>query len=267
MQHQLKKVTYTTLKELKKQDIVLPSDYSKTFEKNAKELDIDLENQEIILKDLNYDAKLLDKIAKETNDNLYDLSTSAKNAQNAIIHKDNKMLEHIEDDVVKMQKKIEFLQAELFTDTLTKAKNRRWLNDVYLKNNLFTNNGTLAFVDLDNFKRINDNYGHILGDQVLKYLVTFFTRELRDDAHIVRYAGDEFLVIFNNEEYDIDFLNQRMQQVQIKISKQNLKSKHVSQLKFTFSYGLSRFTTDDNFDNIIEDADEEMYKNKSRNIK
>ncbi len=265
MSNTLKKATYSTKKQLNTQDIVLPADYSKTFERYAKTLGIDFDKEKLILDDLHYDEKKLNIIVKETNKNLTQLGTSAKDAQTAIVNKDTKTLANIEQDVIKMQEQILFLQKELFTDTLTKAKNRRWFSDYYLIDNLCPNDGCLAFIDLNNFKLINDSYGHILGDQVLKYLSDFLKKALPFEwVHVVRYAGDEFMIIFDQAFSGTKSLEDKMDKVQKELSGKSLKSKQVEKLQFSFSYGLALFSKGDDFDNIIELADERMYLNKKK---
>ena len=115
----------------------------------------------------------VDIVVKKTNDNLDMLHQSTTNAQKAIEINDQESLKEITSELIKMKKQINFLQKELFSDPLTGAYNRRWFSDYYLQDERFQNDGFIAFIDLDKFKRINDKYGHIIGDQVLKYLVKF----------------------------------------------------------------------------------------------
>ena len=265
MSNALIQTTYSTRKSLNNQEIVLPSDYSKVFESNAKKYGIDFENEEVILENLNYEETKINKIVDETSHNLNILSSNAKEAQTAIINKDIKRLNYIENDMVKMQNKIEYLQNELYSDPLTKAKNRRWFTNNYLVENRCPSNGCLAFIDLNDFKKVNDNYGHVTGDQVLKYLADFLKKSLPFDwAHVVRYAGDEFIVIFDQEFKDISTLVTKMDTIQKDLSHRTLKSKNIDKLKFGFSYGLSLFNQNDDFDHIIEVADERMYINKKK---
>lgn len=265
MSNALSKTTYTTKKQLDAQEIVLPGDYSKVFESNAKIFGLDLEDEEILLEDLHFEEKRITRIVNDTSNHLNVLSTGAKDAQTAIINKDTNALNKIENQMSEMQEEIEYLQNELFSDELTKAKNRRWFSSHYLIKNKCPDDGCLAFIDLNDFKRINDNYGHILGDQVLKYLANFLKEALPFDwAHTIRYAGDEFLVIFDKAFQDTDALTTKMDNVQKTLSKRVLKSKNVKNLQFSFSYGLALFKKDDDFDDIITIADELMYENKKK---
>ena len=267
MKNLLKEVTFKTLKDLKTYEIVLPGEYSKIFQKNAKDcnLDLDLDNQEILLENLNQDKSRLDLITKETSENLEMLNISTSKAQDAIDKKDTSALKEVQSDIQKMQIKIQTLQNELFTDSLTKSKNRKWFFDHYLKDDKFQNIGYLAFIDLNNFKAINDTYGHIVGDLVLKYLSTYLQKEVKNqNVEVVRYAGDEFMLIFDKNNSSMSLLVKYMDKMQDKLSQQKLKSKSIKSLYFSFSYGLCSFKKNDDFPKIIELADERMYQNKKK---
>lgn len=263
MSNKLKEITYLTVKDLKKQDIILPSTYSTTFEGIAKKLEVNFDNENILLKDLHQDINHVDTIVKKANENLTTLHKSTREAQKAIKDKDDESLKVINNELSKMQKQIDFLQKELFSDPLTGAYNRKWFADYYLEDDKFQNNGFIAFIDLDKFKIINDQYGHIIGDQVLKYLVKFLQKELNfPGVDIIRFAGDEFIVLFNKDKTSSLNINKIMRDTQVKLSQQKLKSSKIKELKFSFSYGLTSFKKEQDVENIIEIVDELMYKNK-----
>ena len=264
----LKEITFNTLKHFKTEEIVLPGDYSKKFTEHANILNINLEDQDIILKELNHDQNKLDSIVKETNNNLSSLSDSTKKAQNAIASKDEQALASVQNDISEMRKQIELLQKELFTDSLTKAYNRKWFSDYYLQNDLFPSDGYMVFIDLNDFKYINDNFGHIVGDMVLRYLSNYLQIELKDIVpnHVVRYAGDEFIVLFENSSSSLE-LEKRFDELQTNLFKRKLKPKkgdNTASFSFTFSYGLTPYKKHDDLASIIEIADEKMYENKKK---
>lgn len=266
MINKLKEITYLTIKDLKKQSIILPGKYSKIFENYAKKLKVNLEDEKVILKDLQEDTEYVDKIVRQTNENLIVLQESTKNAKKAIQNKDEESLSNINNELEEMQKQIKFLQKELFSDPLTGAYNRKWFSDYYLEDGLFKNDGFIAFLDLNKFKFINDNYGHVVGDQILKYLVEFLQKELGNPAvDILRYAGDEFIVLFNKEKSTILNPDKRMKEVQEKLSTLVLSSSKIEKLQFSFSYGITAFKKENNIDDILVIVDKLMYKNKEEN--
>jgi len=266
MSNKLREVTYLTVKHLKNNEIILPGEYSKKFEKFAKELEVDISNDDVVLKDLHQNCDKVDSIVKSTNDSLDSIHASTTKAQAAIENKDNETLSTINKELSEMKKQINFLQKELFSDTLTDAYNRKWFTDYFLNEEKFTSEGKMAFIDLNKFKSINDTYGHVLGDQVLKYLVKFLKNELKyEGVEVIRFAGDEFIVLFTNEVLEQIDISQKMLETQEKLSKQKLKSAKVESLQFSFSYGLVDFKAGDDLATIVEEADELMYENKQKN--
>ncbi len=264
MTNKLKEITFDTFKTLKYQDIVLPSTYSQEFEKNATITGLDLEDYNVILDDLNQDFNNLDKVLHKTNKNLDSFHKSTQQATKAIENNNSEELKTIQYDIELMKKEIEFLQKELFTDSLTKVYNRKWFKDIYLNHNNFNDNGFLAFIDLNKFKQINDNFGHLIGDQVLKYLCNYLQNELKSyNISIIRYGGDEFIILFNSNN-NIQKLTIDMTNIQTKLYKQNLQSKNASNttFNFTFAFGIIEFKQYDDADDIIKQADINMYKNK-----
>ena len=267
MKNKLKKVTYLTLKELKKQEVIVPVQYSKVFQNVAKKLQITLDKEDLDLENSAQDAEHVEKIVKKTSESLTSLNKSTSDARQAIENKDEESLKKINEDLVKMQKQIDFLQKELFSDPLTGAYNRKWFFDYYLKDQRFQNNGFIAFIDLDKFKNINDTYGHLIGDQVLKYIVKFLLNELpQQNTKVIRYAGDEFIILFDmidtSKEFEIDNL---MKELQIKLSKIKLKSEKIKELTFSFSYGVTAFKKGLEIEPVLELVDGLMYKDKEAN--
>ncbi|WP_281951645.1 EAL domain-containing protein [Nitrosophilus kaiyonis] len=87
-------------------------------------------------------------------------------------------------------------------DPLTEAYNRTYLRDFL--NSFDPNKYSILMVDIDHFKKINDNYGHKVGDIVLREFSTIVKRILRDSDIIIRYGGEEFLIFLNKENSSID---------------------------------------------------------------
>ncbi|XPV68392.1 MAG: GGDEF domain-containing protein [Halarcobacter sp.] len=265
MASRLREVSYLTMKTLKKYDIVLPSTYSQTFEKIATELEVDFDNVEVLLKEINQNNEQVDEIVRQTNDNLDILHKSTSHAQKAIEINDLESLKMISNELVHMKEQINYLKKELFSDPLTGAYNRKWFSDYYLKDDRFQNDGFIAFIDLDKFKKINDKYGHIIGDQVLKYLVKFFEKELTySGIDLVRFAGDEFLILFNKSKSTILNAEKLIRDIQEKLSQQRLKSAKIKELHFTFSFGFTHFSKGNYSEDILNEVDELMYRDKQR---
>jgi len=84
-------------------------------------------------------------------------------------------------------------------DALTGCYNRRFFEEnIDREMQRHRRYGTplcLLFIDIDRFKHVNDSYGHDVGDQVLQYVGSFLTRHIREADYVVRWGGDEFLVL------------------------------------------------------------------------
>ena len=264
MSNKLKEITFNVMKKLEDKDVVLPGDYSEIFKDFAEKMNLKIEDQNVLHEEIRIEHNKINKIIKHTKKNLDSLDTSTKEAKEAIINKDEEKLDEIRKDINLLQDQVQLLQKQLFTDSLTNVYNRKWLTDSFLEDNHFKNSGYFAFIDLNDFKNINDRYGHLVGDLVLKYLANYLKKEISfKDKHIVRYAGDEFIVIFNSDD-SLNKFDKKMIEAQEKISKRVLKPKNAENvnLTFSFSYGLASFKRDDHLGQILELADEKMYQNK-----
>jgi diguanylate cyclase (GGDEF)-like protein len=107
---------------------------------------------------------------------------------------------------VSLTKTIRSLRNKAYMDALTKVNNRGFLEDVLKKE--LENYGKLGinycilFIDMYNFKDINDTYGHAKGDQVLAEVGYRLRKHLRSDDFIIRYGGDEFVAILKDIKED-----------------------------------------------------------------
>ena len=147
------------------------------------------------------------------------------------------------------------------TDPLTGAYNRRYLNEFsyeYLKIVKRENKDlSLLLVDLDDFKKINDTFGHEIGDIVIKQLVEISKICIRESDLIVRFGGDEFVILLPNTNIQsARFVANKL------ISKINEYNKN-KEFNFSISVGISHYQIGDNsIDNIIQRADGALYEAK-----
>ena len=88
-------------------------------------------------------------------------------------------------------------QKKIYSDELTGAYNRRYLFEKIINSN-HSNDFTLIMVDVHRFKEINDKFGHAVGDKVLMAVTKNLRESVREGDYVVRYGGDEFLVILNH---------------------------------------------------------------------
>lgn len=257
MRKDLEELTNDTLKEIRSLEIVLPEIYKDVFYTKAKlkniKLDIDDKEEALI-----YAMKKIQKIENQAKHSTTILKESIQNAKIAIEKKDTKKLGDIEQEIQKLENKINELQQELLSDELTTVYNRRWLFNSFLEDNCFKDNGTLAFVDIDDFKNINDKYGHLTGDKVLKLIAQTLKRI--EESSIVRYAGDEFLVISTHKA--IKTINDKLITILKNLESTGLKSGE-NVFTISFSFGIIEFHKGDDIKHIIQKADSNMYHYKS----
>ncbi len=120
----------------------------------------------------------------------------------------------------------------------------------------------LFMIDLDNFKHINDTHGHLVGDKVIKGVVERLREALRENDYIIRYAGDEFLVILEDIELEGAYTVAQRLLSSVRKFSIDVKGKKVSQ---TTSMGFALFPEDANtLEELIERADEALYLVKKR---
>jgi len=119
----------------------------------------------------------------------------------------------------------------------------------------------LAFLDIDNFKAINDTFGHNEGDQVLKEVVKLFKSSLREVDIICRMGGDEFLLVFPDSSLqEVSLIRDRLKK---KLTQLN---KHIDRdYTISVSMGFSEYLADKpkNSDDLISIADQRMYEEKN----
>ncbi|WOC33255.1 MULTISPECIES: GGDEF domain-containing protein [Caproicibacterium] len=147
------------------------------------------------------------------------------------------------------------LQQELLKDNLTGVYNRLALDNA-LKSlrSASEEESFLAMMDVDNFKSINDLYGHIEGDAVLRYLGTVLKQDCPGAAPI-RFGGDEFVVLFQSSGKEKAFA--ALQSVQLDFEKYHVKGLHP-----TLSIGLAKWHTGMLSEEILRRADEALYQSK-----
>lgn len=149
------------------------------------------------------------------------------------------------------------------TDSLTGVNNRRFLKDFsteYMKI-IKREKETLSLllVDIDNFKTKNDTFGHDIGDQIILKLVNKMREILRDNDLIVRYGGDEFIILLPNTK--LSSAKKVGKKLIKSINETNqLESK---KLTYTISIGTSTYeTSKDDIESMITRADKALYKAK-----
>jgi len=262
----LRQITSQTLKELSPKPIVLPEQYASKFRSLLLEQGIMSDDarativQEVSSTTLDHAQRLMDK----TQDALGDLDGYVNTAREAIVTKDMASLDGVLGLIHSMQAEIEQLRGEVYVDSLTRIYNRKWIFDKLLdESGAFEFGGAMAFVDVNEFKLLNDNLGHDVGDRVLAHIgKTLKEATLHSisskDLHVTRYAGDEFAIL---GEVDQKNLEKLLHKTQENTMEKTFKAKDVT-FKIAFSYGVTSFEEGEDFMSVLKRADVAMYENK-----
>lgn len=147
-------------------------------------------------------------------------------------------------------------------DVLTKVLNREMIT-TYLKY-LIENKKpfTLCLCDVDNFKRVNDTYGHMTGDEVLYTVANLIVSSVNDKGLVGRYGGDEFMIILEGitEYNDVWSICHKINVAAAKLQFEELEDLHV-----TLTTGISRYPLDGaNYEELLGTADKALYRGKMK---
>ncbi|NMP31212.1 GGDEF domain-containing protein [Thalassotalea sp. M1531] len=155
-------------------------------------------------------------------------------------------------------------QRQANTDPLTKLPNRRFINTAFM--NMVTDEQfdhfpiTIAVLDVDHFKQVNDNYGHDAGDLVLKQLADVIKSSVRDTDIVARTGGEEFLMIFLDAEIQTGLIIAEKVREAVENSQFDIQNRS---LPITVSIGCVEAKTYQQFEQGTLLADKQLYKAKS----
>ena len=171
----------------------------------------------------------------------------------------------IERDVTNEKKLVNKLEKLSKTDPLTGLLNRRVLLEIVEKEkSRYQRSGTvfcLLMLDLDNFKRINDTYGHLAGDRILQAVAELLKKQERPYDYAIRIGGEEFCVLLSNTSMKQAY--RYGERIRKSISEINVYEDG-QLMKITTSIGISEvIETDTKLESTIMRADEALYKAKA----
>jgi diguanylate cyclase (GGDEF)-like protein len=152
---------------------------------------------------------------------------------------------------------IEKYKDESLLDELTEVYNKRYLLNYGEKifDNYKNKNMSILMVDLDDFKKINDLYGHNSGDMILKSIANLIIGIIRKSDVISRFGGEEFVIIMPNTELkEAKIIAER---IRFEIAQQEF-----NKLKCTVSIGLENNIGKNSFNEMFESADKKLYEAK-----
>ena len=155
----------------------------------------------------------------------------------------------------KLQETTESYRAKLYYDVLTGAYNRRFYEEVACK---AIGPAGIALMDLDDFKICNDTYGHYAGDMALETAANAIRSCIRDSDLLIRYGGDEFLLVLPGIPGDI--LQAKLEQIRAVVQKATVPG--YSHFRISLSIGGTMQAITDPMENAVRRADQLMYQAK-----
>ena len=172
-------------------------------------------------------------------------------------------LQHANDIIKSLESEIEELQKQSNIDPLTKLFNRKALEidgrELLRHSDERNLNVVALMIDADDFKKVNDRFGHIAGDKVLILLAKLFKSSIREYDRAYRYGGEEFLILFNRAT----------KEQAVNVAERIMKLVHDNKLIYknqvihiTLSMGLTEHQKGDTLESMIERADAALYEAK-----
>lgn len=144
-------------------------------------------------------------------------------------------------------------------DKLTGIYNRRYFEEIIdkeiIKAQVSIDSHYLVMIDMDNFKSVNDNYGHRVGDEILKYFAKVLRSGVGPQDIVARYAGDEFVMVIHGGSMDDA-------EIRIDNIREYLRNNKLNNIPIEFSAGICRFESGMSYDRILTSADDNMYAQK-----
>lgn len=181
----------------------------------------------------------------------------------------NALQEQIQDssaEIMRLKKELDKATAIAKTDELTNIPNRRGFNEI-IENMMKEANEkqssfALLVLDIDFFKKVNDTYGHLVGDSILRYLAKSLHNETKGKDSIARIGGEEFVAILPSTSYDSAL--KLANTIREKIASRPLHVKNnANPITLTISIGVAMFQLNETLDSLFTRADKCLYMAKS----
>lgn len=209
-------------------------------------------------KDINEIGTVLDEVMRETR-GIQEEARRSRDELNAATER----ARAAEARIAELQHELDEASRLMRHDQLTGALNRRGLEETFEKEAARALRRDLplciALLDIDNFKRLNDTYGHQTGDDALIHLVKIIQENLRPNDIVARLGGEEFIIIY--PESDLEQATAALVRLQRELTKAYFMADE-KKLLITFSAGVSVWSHGESMETVIGRADDAMYQAK-----
>lgn len=259
MKQELKKITDLTINELLNNEIILPSTYLDKFNYHAKELEVNLDDENfnkelnnLILEDFHTIENYMNLIISSA----INLQENTKNATTAIINKDADSLGEIYKKMLDLENEIKNLNGKLFLDDITNTYNKKWLYNKFLDSDAsFQQNGICVLVDVVDYIYIQKEYGELLSNNLLIFATKFIKQRLKDenfDFEIVRYNENKFLIFIKNEKENKKNIISSILNLEQLLSNTTLKSNSGLFIKAKYKFKVNLFKINQDSKEVFE---------------
>lgn len=169
-------------------------------------------------------------------------------------------------EIQALKKELEGVKQAAKTDMLTGLLNRRGFETAMAKamDRSEKTSAALSVIisDIDHFKRINDTFGHLIGDNVLKMLAKLLQEHIKGKDLAARFGGEEFILVLPDTDLKGAFI--LAEQIRIKLKTMRWRTKSGESMgAITMSLGVAQFRSGDTLDTLLERADSALYEAKS----
>lgn len=170
------------------------------------------------------------------------------------------------DEVEKLSRNLDQVREQATTDTLTGIRNRRYLSTAFVEEaGQADETGRelcVIFADIDHFKSINDTYGHLIGDRVLRITAEVLRDCVKGKDLVVRYGGEEFVILLPDTPLKGALI--LADKICTYFRNLNWRRKDTSEFigPVSLSFGVARYRTGETLEDLIKRADQALYKSK-----
>ncbi len=257
MKTKLKEITDSTITELLANEIILPSNYFQCFDKHAKTIDLDLDNEsfekelsELVLDEFN-------EINAYVNEAVKTIDSAASvtlEAQEAIKENNTLVLKNLYTQIKTLQTELQDITDNVYKDYLTKVHNKKWLYHKYLtREATFKEDNIIILIDVSDYEYIADTYNKLISNNLLVFIANYLKNKLGEESlkfDISRYLTSKFIISINSE--DTSQLETLMNTISNVLYNTTLKSNSGVMIKPTFDYTIKKVKKDQAFHEALD---------------
>lgn len=257
MKTKLKEITDSTVCELLGNEIILPSNYFQCFDKHAKTIDVNLEDEsfekelsELILDEFN-------SINTYVNDAITKIDCAVEltaDAQKAIKNENTLLLKNLYKQIGQLKDELESITDNVYKDYLTKVYNKKWIYHKYLnKETKFKKDAIIILIDVADYEYIAQTYNQLISNNLLIYIAKYLSTKLKDENlnfDVARYLKNRFIVTL--EENDLVQIETIMSTISSVLYGTTLKSNSGVMIKPTFDYSIMKVKKEESFHEVLD---------------